>query len=133
MALRRTTLSMATVLLAISVASEPCLAAACMTAAAGDMGAEGEVAKQEFKGAGGKSDVVYILKLPIPACLSGRDKRDNVRESDAIQLISSRPDIMSSIEQSVGKTSLVYGKPRGARSSRDHAPIVMDVTKIDSE
>jgi len=120
-------------LFATLAGSDPCAAAACMTAAAGDMGAEGELVSQEFAGSAGKPEIAYMLKLPLPACLTGKDKRDNVKETATIQLVSSKPDLLSSIDASVGKTVLVYGRPRGAHSARDHAPVVMEVTKIDSE
>ncbi len=130
---RRAGILLAAILLAPLVAADPGMTAACMTAAAGDMGAEGDIISQEFKGSAGQPEVAYILKLPLPGCLTGKDKRDNVKETETIHLVSSKPDLLADITASVGKTVLVYGKPRGARGARDHAPVVMEVTRIQSE
>jgi hypothetical protein len=105
----------------------------CMAGGVKGAGAQGEVSAQTFTLAGGKKETVYLLRLPLPICLSGSDKKDQVAEAGTIQLESSDAEVRKTIEEHVGKELLVMGRPFGARGPHHHAPVVMEVTKIIAE
>jgi hypothetical protein len=101
----------------------------CMSSGGKDAGAEGEIAVKTFTDKAGQAETVYILQLPIPICLSGPDKRDNVAPTKTMQIDSSDEAVRKTIADHVGKEILVIGRPYGARTPRHHAPIVMDVLR----
>ena len=105
----------------------------CMSSGGKDAGAEGEIAAKTFTDKAGQPETVYILQLPIPICLAGPDKRDNVAPSKTIQIDSSDEAVRKTIADHVGKEILVIGRPYGARTPRHHAPIVMDVLRTITE
>lgn len=105
----------------------------CMSSGGKDAGAEGEIEAKTFTDKAGQPETVYILQLPIPICLSGPDKRDNVAPTKTIQIDSSVEAVRKTIADNVGKEILVIGRPYGARTPRHHAPIVMDVLRTITE
>jgi hypothetical protein len=105
---------------------------ACMKADAAGEIAEGRLARQTFKDAAGRPERVFILKLPSPVCLSGTDEFDNVQNARTIQIYASDDTIGRRIARFADKTVLVRGKPFGAATVHHHAPIVMDISEIDS-
>ena len=105
----------------------------CMSGGGKEAGAEGEISARTFTDKTGQPETVYILELPIPVCLEGPDKKDNVAQTKTIQVDSSDADVRKTIADHVGKEILVIGRPHGARTARHHAPIVMDVVRTITE
>jgi hypothetical protein len=103
----------------------------CMDADKSDEIAGGLLKQGPFKDAAGRPEVSYILTLPEPTCLKGRDQDDNVSPSKTIQLFSSDTAIDDSIRRFVGKRVMVTGRPFAAATAHHHAPIVMDISEID--
>ena len=101
----------------------------CMTSGGEEAAAEGAISARTFTDRTSQSETVYILKVPIPVCLAGPDKKDNVAQTNTIQIDSSDADVRKTIADNVGKVILVIGRPYGARTARHHAPIVMDVVR----
>lgn len=105
----------------------------CMSSGSKDAGAEGDVAVRTFTDKAGRTQTVYILQLPLPVCLAGPDKKDNIAEARSIELDASDPSVRQTIADHVGKEILVIGRPSGARTAHHHAPIVMDVVRTITE
>jgi hypothetical protein len=114
------------------MASTGAMTAECMNADAGEEIAEGRLARQTFKDAAGRPERVFILTLAAPVCLRGSDELDNVRGARTIQIYASDDRIGRRIARFADKTVLVRGKPFGAATVHHHAPIVMDISEIDS-
>jgi hypothetical protein len=93
--------------------------------------AGGLLQQRTFKDAAGRPESSYILTLPAPTCLKGRDEGDNVSSARTVQLYSSDNAIEKSIRRLVGKRVMVSGRAFGAATVHHHAPIVMDISKID--
>ena len=74
---------------------------------------------------------VYLLQVPTPVCLTGRDPEDNVRGTKTIQVYSSNAAVSRSIHRFVGKDVQVTGRAFGAATQHHKAPIVMDLSDID--
>ncbi len=102
----------------------------CMEADTDEM-AGGLLRQRTFKDAAGRPEPSYILTLPVPTCLKGRDASDNVGSSQTVQLYSSDKAIEESIRRFVGKRVMVDGRAFGATTAHHHAPIVMDISDID--
>lgn len=108
-------------------------AAECVRADQNDQIAEGRLAAGSFQDAAGHRESAYILQLPVPTCLSGAEPQDNVKRASSIHIYSSDPAIQRSIRRHVGKTVLVRGSAFGAITAHHHAPIVMNITEIDTQ
>jgi hypothetical protein len=93
--------------------------------------AGGLLQQRTFKDAAGRPESSYILTLPVPTCLKGRDQGDNVSSAQTIQLYSSDNAIDKSIRRFIGKRVMVSGRAFGAATAHHHAPIVMDLSEID--
>ena len=60
----------------------------------------------------------------------GRDGQ--VESADTIHIYSSDETVAQSLKQLVGKSVKVKGNPFGAHTAHHHAPIVMEITEINS-
>ena len=105
----------------------------CMNSGGKEVGAEGEISERTFTDKSGQSETVYMLQVPIPVCLAGPDKKDNVGQTKTIQIDSTDAGVRKTIADHVGKQILVIGRPFGARTAHHHAPIVMDVVRTITE
>ena len=92
--------------------------------------AQGRLSLGTFKDAADRPETAYILRLPAPACLDGKDDEDRVAATRTIHVYSSTDPIQKTIRRLVGKTVRVRGKPFAQHTAHHHAPIVMDVSEI---
>ncbi|MCC2113828.1 MAG: DUF4431 domain-containing protein, partial [Hyphomicrobiales bacterium] len=106
---------------------------ACMRFNAEDEIAEGRLAIGGFQDAAGRPESAYILSLPEPTCLDADDPEYRVDSADTIQIYSSDDAVHAQIEAFVGMTVLVRGSPFGAHTAHHHAPIIMDISEIDTQ
>jgi Domain of unknown function (DUF4431) len=97
-----------------------------------DETAQGNLTQRLFTDAAGRPEPTFILALPNSICLYGEDEFDNVEEAYAIQIYSSNDAVDRTISRFVGKTVVLRGKAFGAMTVHHHAPIVMDISQIDS-
>jgi hypothetical protein len=94
--------------------------------------AEGKLAVASKRDAAGRPEKPYILTLASPACLTAKDPADSVRSARTIHIFSSQDKVHAQIARFVGKTVLVRGQPFAAHTAHHHAPIVMDISEIDT-
>jgi hypothetical protein len=115
---------------ALTLTAMPALA--CMSDQAKQEIAEGKLAIASKRDAAGRPEKPYILTLPSPACLTAQDPAESVKGTHTIHIFSSQDDVHARIAKLVGKTVLVRGQPFAAHTAHHHAPIVMDISEIDS-
>jgi len=94
--------------------------------------AEGSLSEGTFEDAAGRPEQAFILTLPVPTCLTGSDEMDNVGKAETIHIYSFDEVLLESIKRFVGKDVQVRGTPFGAHTAHHHAPIVMEISEIDS-
>jgi hypothetical protein len=94
--------------------------------------AEGKLAIASKRDAAGRPEKPYILTLASPACLKATDPADSVKSTRTIHIFSSQDKVQAQIARFVGKTVLVRGQPFAAHTAHHHAPIVMDISEIDT-
>lgn len=93
---------------------------------------EGHLAQRQFWDAAGRPEPAFLLILSAPVCLSGEYELDNVDTARSIQIYSGDDEVERRIGRLVGERVVVQGKPFGAATVHHHAPIVMDVARIDA-
>ena len=108
------------------------VAAKCLTANAEDQIAEGRLTVGSGKDAAGRSQKPYLLRMPAPACLNGADPEDRVKGSRIIHVYPANEKLGRDFRRFVGKTVLVRGNPFPRHTMHHRAPIVMEVTEIDT-
>ncbi len=107
-------------------------ARACMSDQSKQEIAEGELAIASKRDAAGRPEKPYILTLSSPACLTATNPADSVKSTRTIHIFSSQDQVHAQIAKFVGKTVLVRGQPFAAHTAHHHAPIVMDISEIDT-
>jgi hypothetical protein len=117
--------------LAVVFAATPA-SANCMKANAPDQIAEGQLTIGSGKDAAGRSQRPYILRTPASVCLDGSDPEDRVKSTRSIHVYPANDKLARDFAQFVGKTVLVRGNPFPRHTMHHHAPIVMEVTEIDT-
>jgi len=108
-------------------------AAECLTANAENQIAEGRLTVGSGKDAAGRPQKPYLLRMPAPACLDGPDPEDRVKGSRTIHVYPANEKLGRDFRRLVGKTVLVRGNPFPRHTAHHHAPIVMEVTEIDTQ
>lgn len=73
----------------------------------------------------------YILQLRSPACLEGADAYDKVEKTQRIHVFSMDEAMRKRMRGLVGKNVRVTGDAFGEHTAHHHAPIVLNVSKID--
>jgi Domain of unknown function (DUF4431) len=117
---------------ALLFAASSAAEAACMQDNTAGEIAEGRLSVGQFEDAAGRPETAYILTLPAPTCLSGDDEMSNVETAETIHVFSSDDALNASLERFLGKDVQIRGTPMGAHTAHHHAPIVMDISEIDS-
>lgn len=125
---RSSRVSLAVIVLAASALP----ALACMSDQSGEEIAEGKLSIASRRDAAGRPEKPYILTLAKPACLTAKDPEESVKSTRTIHIFSSEDKVHAKIARFVGKTVLVRGRPFAALTAHHHAPIVMDISEIDS-
>lgn len=95
--------------------------------------AEGRLDIGQFQDAAGRPESAYIVSLPEAVCLDDPDPEFRVEHADTIHIYSSNEAVHAEIDRFVGGTVLVHGSPFAAHTAHHHAPIVMDVSEIDTQ
>ena len=106
-------------------------AAACMNPKSKEEIAEGRLFIQRFKDAAGRPEQMYILRMPTPACLDGKEPDERVKSTRSLHIFASDEKIHRRIRQFVGKDIQVRGTVFSAHTAHHHAAIVMDIKEID--
>jgi len=106
--------------------------AACLKAQTPDQIAEGrltsiQVSIPDYK----LKEQAYILRLKSDACLEGTDDFDKVDHTDRIHVFSLDDAMRKKLRASVGKMVRISGHAFGEENLHHHAPIVMDVSRIE--
>ncbi len=103
----------------------------CLVAEKADQQAEGWLDQIKFTDeAYDRTEMVFILTLPNPACLAGEDEYDNVESTSRIHVFSMDDKILRQLRSNTGKTIRVRGRAFGEHTAHHHAPIVMNVFEI---
>jgi len=106
--------------------------AQCMDADRESEMAVGELSQHTFKDAAGRPELEFILTLPTPVCLRGKEDTDNVETARTIHLGQGNEFVMTELRRHLGNTVLVRGRPFGALTVHHHAPIVMTVRDVET-
>jgi len=122
----------ALIAIAMTATASASQAAECMRANEDGEIAEGSLAQWTFEDAAGRPEQAFIVTLAVPTCLAGADETDNVAKATSIHIYSSDASITGSIKELVGTDVQVRGSAFGAHTAHHHAPIVMDISEIDS-
>ena len=93
---------------------------------------EGDLTQRMFTDAAGRPEPAFILTLAAPACLTGSEETDNVKDTRTIHVFSTDASMMQRIQRFVDSMVLVRGTAFGALTVHHHAPIVMDAREINS-
>jgi hypothetical protein len=116
----------------ILIATSASVAAPCMSDKSEMEVAAGRLSIGKARDAAGRPERPYILTLQTPACLTAEDPEDNVDNSRTIHIYSTQDRVAKQIARFVGKSVSVRGRPFPAHTSHHHAPIVMDISLIES-
>jgi hypothetical protein len=116
---------------AVSLAASPAFAMSCLDANASEEVVEGRLSRGTFQDAAGRAEKAFILNLAAPTCLTGSDEFDQVPEAKTIHLYASDEAVAPTLARFAGKAVRVTGRPFGAHTAHHHAPIVMDVSRIE--
>jgi hypothetical protein len=122
---------LAAIAVALALGAVPA-AAACMSDKSKTEIAEGRLSIASRRDAAGRPEKPYILTLVKPVCLTTYDPEHNVKSTRTIHIFSTDAKVHARIGKLVGKTVLVRGAPFAAHTAHHHAPIVMDISEIDS-
>jgi hypothetical protein len=106
--------------------------AGCLQANAKTTIIEGVLSEKTFADANKQPEQAFILTPLVPTCLEGDDNVDKSEKIGEIQIMSSNDQIAPKIKDFVGQDVFVQGSPFGAHTAHHHAPIVMDITGIDT-
>lgn len=77
------------------------------------------------------TETAFILLLAKPACLEGEDEYDKADNTKRIHVFSMDGEILRKLRANVGKTIRVSGSAFGEQTIHHHAPIVMNVMKVE--
>jgi hypothetical protein len=120
-------------LFALATLAVPAVAAdRCMQFDVPKQIAEGRLVIGPFKDAAERPETAYILRLPVAACLGAKDPEFRVSHARTIHIFSSDEKVHAQIDRFVGKDVMVRGRPFGAHTAHNHAPIVMEISEIDA-
>jgi Domain of unknown function (DUF4431) len=120
------------VLALVMLSTAPAHASSCMQASGSGEIAEGRLSLGQFEDAAGRPESALILTLPVPTCLAGDDEMDNVETAEIIHVFFSDDALAATLESYIGKDVQMRGTPFGSHTAHHHAPIVMDISEIDS-
>jgi len=104
---------------------------ACLTDKPLMQAAEGRLDVKTAQDAAGRPENPIILRLAKPACLASEDADMRVSSTIEIHVYSTRPGVHAKLKGLLGKSVSVQGQPFGAHTAHHHAPIVMDVSKVE--
>jgi hypothetical protein len=108
-------------------------AAACLKANADNQVAEGQLTIGRAQDAAGRPERPYILQLRGTACLDADDPDDAVKSTRTIHVFPANEALQPTFKRLVGKTVVVHGSPFPEMTAHHHAPIVMGVTRIETQ
>jgi hypothetical protein len=77
------------------------------------------------------TETAFILSLAKPACLQGESEYDKVEGTKRIHVYSMDEEIRRKLRANAGRTVRVSGSPFGEHTMYHHAPIVLNVTKVE--
>jgi hypothetical protein len=108
-------------------------AAACLQANVDGQVAQGQLTIGRAKDAAGRPERPYILQLRDTACLDAKDAEDAVKSTRTIHVFPADEALQPTFNRLVGKTVIVHGNPFPRMTAHHHAPIVMQVTRIEPQ
>jgi hypothetical protein len=108
-------------------------AAACLKANVDDQVAQGQLTIGRAQDAAGRPERPYILLLQGTACLDAEDPDDAVKSTRTIHVFPADEALQPAFKRLVGRTVVVRGNPFPAMTAHHHAPIVMQVTRIEPQ
>ena len=120
-------------LLATFAFSSSAAAGDCMWYDSGPQSVEGKISILNAHDAADRPETALILTPFSPTCLDAKNPDDKVLEVETVHVFSNDPKIHERLQNYVGETILVWGLPFPAHTAHHHAPIVMDVSKIDAD
>jgi hypothetical protein len=77
------------------------------------------------------TETAFILSLAEPACLQGESEYDKVDGTKRVHVFSMDEKIRRKLRANVGKTVRVSGFAFGEQTIHHHAPIVLNVMKVE--
>ena len=125
-------LSRIALLAAFSIVAVPAASAKCMKADT-EASAAGRLTIGKAKDAAGRPERPFILRLSKPACFDSADVEERVNATRTIHVFAANDAVQKSMKGLVGKAVQVRGKPFAPHTAHHHAPIVLEVAKIDAQ
>ena len=113
----------------ICLSNSPAFADRCMKAGAEET-LVGTISAGEFEDAAGRPESALILNPSEPECLTGEDENDQIDSATTVHIFGADDALHKKLQDAVGQEVLVLGMPFGAITVHHHAPIVMEVTAI---
>ena len=107
--------------------------AACLQANVDDQVAQGVLTIARAQDAAGRPERPYILQLQGTACMDAKDADDRVKSTRTIHVFPANEALEPTFRKLVGRTVVVRGNPFPQMTAHHHAPIVMQVTKIEAQ
>ncbi|MFD0987763.1 DUF4431 domain-containing protein [Methyloligella solikamskensis] len=114
---------------AVCLFASPAFADRCLKAG-DDETLIGVISAGEFEDAAGRPESALILNLEAPECLTGDDENDQIDTAMTVHIFGADDQMHEQLQGAVGKEVLVLGTPFGAMTVHHHAPIVMEVTAV---
>jgi hypothetical protein len=109
----------------------PCLAKAECVGPNAPLTVEGQIAIGNFHDAADRPESALILTMTSPICLSGPEEEDNVEPTRKLHVYGDDTATQRKLRSFVGKGVRVTGEVFAAHSAHHHAPIVMDVKRVE--
>lgn len=123
----------ALLLISALLGAGPAFGANCMRSDGVDQHIQGRLRIGRFKDAADRPESAYILTLSKPACLAGDAPDTRVSATRTIHIYATKKAIQDGIKRAVGKSISVWGRPFAAHTAHHHAPIVMEITRLDPQ
>ena len=126
-----TSILLASCMIVLMTTASGSASADCLKETSRSESVTGQLAVATATDADGRPERPYILSLAEPVCLTASEPDLNVPDTRQIHIYSSMPDVRAAIARLVGRRVRVTGQPFSAHTAHHHAPIVMDVDRIE--
>ena len=112
------------------ITSATTASAACLKANVGDQIASGRLTVIRAHDGMGRPERPYILRLDASTCLDAEELDEAVKQTRTIHVFPADEAMLPAFRRLVGRAITVRGSPFAAHTVHHHAPIVMQVSKI---
>jgi hypothetical protein len=108
------------------------LAAVANAGPTASLSIEGQLAIGHFHDAADRPETAPILTMASPICLSGPEEDDNVEPTQKLHVYAADTATQKELRSFIGKGVRLTGEVFAAHTAHHHAPIVMDVKRVET-